>query len=164
MGCQPDVAASEDAFLGALGMVTGFERAGDSLTLGGPDVRLHFVLVPPVADVPLLGTTWVLDTILIGEGAGSVQGEATLVLTAEGALTGTTGCRSFAARYARTGDELRVTDMRTRGECTSGVEAQDAIVLSVLDDRFTAAVEGDMLTLSGGDDRGLIYRAAPGVE
>jgi heat shock protein HslJ len=164
MGCEPDVAASEDSFLGALGMVTGFERTGDALTLGGPDVRLHFALVPPVADAPLVGTTWVLDTIVIGEGAGSVQGEATLVLAADGTLTGMTGCRALTARYEMAGDELQVTDMRTQGDCTAGVEAQDEHVLGVLGDRFTAVVDEDSLTLSSSDDRGLIYRAAPGIE
>lgn len=159
MGCAPEVAASEAAYMAAIARVTGYERSGDALTLGGPDARLTFALLPPVPEEQIVGTTWLLETLIEGQAAVSVQGEATLFIAADGTVVGSTGCRSLAGRYVIAGDEINFTELRADGECPSGLQAQDSIVVTVLGDGFTATVDGGSLTLSDGG-QGLVYRAA----
>jgi heat shock protein HslJ len=87
MACANDrVMASEAAYLAALSKITKAERSGDSLVLTGPGVELSFVVVPPVADANLLGTSWILDSLISGQVASSTVAEATLVFGADGRL------------------------------------------------------------------------------
>lgn len=163
IGCIAEVAESEAAYMAAIARVTGFERDGDTLTLGGPDVRLTFRLLPPVPQADIVGTMWVLETVVTGDAASSVQGEATLALAADGTFSGLTGCRSLAGRYLVQGDEILFTELRADGECPASMEPQDSVIVSVLGDGFTAVVEGDAMTLTAGG-QSLVYRAAPGIE
>lgn len=160
MACMPEeVMESEAAYLRALGLVTAAARDGELLVLSGPETELRYVPLLPVPTADLVGTVWTLETLIEGEAASSVMGEpATLELRSDGTLSGSTGCRDLTGRYEVTGDEVRVTEMTATGDCPDELDAQDSLVVTVIGDRFTVEVEGDVLTISSRGGLGLGYR------
>lgn len=151
MGCPGDLGASQDAFLAAIVEVETVSRQGDRLVLAGPQTELTFELVPPVADADLVGSTWVLDSLIAGDAVSSVMGEATLDLAEDGTVSGFTGCRTFDGDYAISGTEMRVTGLTTDDRaCTDDLVAQDNQVLEVLNDISSVEIEGQRLTLRSG--------------
>lgn len=160
MACDGPIMAAESAFLAALADVDTLEPSR-SLHLTGPASDLQFMTLPPVDDAAIVGTAWLLDSIITGDAVSSVMGAAaTLRLTEEGTITGSTGCRTFDGTYTISGDEIRVTRLIvTDNACADELAAQDEHVLRVLDDGFTASVDGARLTLAAGGD-GLGYTAA----
>jgi heat shock protein HslJ len=163
MACQEPMMTVESAYHAALGAVDTFARTGDQLTLGGNGAELVFSLQPPVPDATLQGTRWLLETLLQGETASSVQGLGWLELGADGALTGSTGCRELSGTYVLSGDQVVISDLRATGACDAALAQQDAHVVSVIEGGFTVAIDGAKLTIisQGGD--GLGYRA-PGPD
>jgi heat shock protein HslJ len=160
MACEPQaVMDAEAAYGAALTAATRWVREGDTLTLSGPDVMLRYEIVPPVPAEDIVGTAWRLDTLITGEAASSVQGTPTLVLGADGSLSGSTGCRDLTGRYVLAGDEVQVTQLAADGECPAELAQQDDLVVSVLGDGFTATVEGRALTLVADGGIGLVYHA-----
>jgi heat shock protein HslJ len=149
---------AEAAYLSALHDVTTGSRDGDTLILSGPQVDLHFVLVPPVPDADLVGPTWVLDSLINGNVASSTVGEATLHLNADGTLTASTGCRTVHGTYTVSGNKVEVTlqPYDTIG-CPGEVGSQDAQVLAVISNGFQVLIRGDSLTLTAAN-KGLGYR------
>ncbi len=159
MGCEEPMMRAESAYHQALAAVDTVERSGERLTMSGPGVELVFTLLPTVPDAALQGTYWVLEAMILGQVASSVQGDAWLRLDADGTLAGSTGCRELVGRYAVDGDQVVVADLAADGECPADMRAQDAHVLEVLGDGFNLAIDGPSLTLSQPDGKGLGYRA-----
>jgi heat shock protein HslJ len=163
MACEEPMMSLEAAYHAALLRVKTATIDDGELTLHGDGVELVFTRPPVVADADLVGTRWTLTTLLQGETASSVQGEAWLQLRADGGLSGATGCRTFDGRYAISGDRLQVSDLVvTDNACEPGLDAQDRLVLDVLRGGIAYAVAGPQLTLTdtgivGG--RGLGYSA-----
>jgi heat shock protein HslJ len=160
MACEPEVMAAEAAFLTALGMVETFAVSSDDLTLSTQlgDLVFGRVVPPPTAD--LVGTTWVLDTLIEGEAASSVGGDpATLLLTADGTLIGSTGCRALTGTWIENGGVFIVPTLSADGECPGDLAKQDSLVVTVVGDEFRADVDGDRLTLTSMGGDGLVYRA-----
>ena len=164
MACDEPAMTAEAAYLATISTVTSWARDSDRLVLSGPDAELTFELSPPVPDEEIVGTSWVLESLIQGEAASSVQGEAFLMLTADGTFTGMTGCREIRGRYVIFGDEIDFTELAADGECSADRRGQDAFVIDVLGDGFSATIEGGTLTLSDNAGQGLVYRAAPGIE
>jgi heat shock protein HslJ len=162
MAC-PDVMDLEATYMQALQAVTDLEVADDSLHLTGPDVDLRFARVEPLPTSDLVGTTWTLESLLMGEVASSVGGDpGTLELTQDGQLSGSTGCRTFSGTYEVSGDTVTVTQLVTDDRaCPAELQQQDDHVLAVLGDGFTVQIAENRLTvLSAGDQtQGLDYRA-----
>jgi heat shock protein HslJ len=143
--------------------VTQAARAGDELTLSGSGADLVYELLPEVPDAALQGTEWVLESLITGDAASSVRGEPWLKLSADGTLSGSTGCREFGGEYSIVGDQVVTTTLHTTDQaCTADMSEQDAFVLEVIGDGFTVALDGDRLTLGKPDGSGLDYRATAG--
>ena len=162
MACAPHVMAIESAFLQGFLNVTSATTRGQGLQLDGPDVELGFELLPPVATADLLGTTWVLATIVQGDVATSTiasADEATLLLDADGTFTGGTGCRTISGDYLVSGDTIRFTSFAAEGECPDEIQSQDGRVITVLEGPFTVEINGERLTLTSPEGEGLSYRA-----
>jgi heat shock protein HslJ len=161
MACVAEgVMESEQMYLEGLLLVNSFSMTEGSLTLSGEQVRLDFTALPPVPTAELTGTVWVLESLLDGEAASSVNGDrATLELFTDGSMLGSTGCRSLHGAYAVTGAEVSMTDMTAEGQCPAELEAQDGHVVTVLGDGFRAVVDGQLLTLTSSGDLGLVYRS-----
>jgi heat shock protein HslJ len=102
----------------------------------------------------------VLDTLVDGEVASSVLGEATLHLAEDGTATGSTGCRAWTGTWQSAGDVLAFPSLTNEDvACPPDLADQDAHVLDVLGNGPQVAITGDRLTLTAGDGRGLSYRA-----
>ena len=159
MGCEGPAMASEAAFLSALLLVDSFELA-DGLLLSGPGVELMFSREAPVPTADLVGQLWLLDTLIQGETASSVQGDpATLLLDADGNVRGGTGCRTFTGSYVINGGSVLLPDFAMDGECPVQLTTQDNQVVTVLGDGFTPSIDGDRLTLTSAGNEGLGYKA-----
>jgi heat shock protein HslJ len=163
MACQEPAMATEAAYLAALGKVRAATRDGDVLTLAGPGVELVFDRLVPPPPAALAGTTWTLDSIITGDSVSSVIGDpATLVLGADGSVTGFTGCHKFTARYTESNGAVRLSDIvPDLADCTTELTAQDAVLMAVLGSEMRASIDGQRLTLTGSDGRGLGYMGSP---
>jgi heat shock protein HslJ len=161
MACAEPVMAAETAFLAAVARVQGATRDGDRLTLSGPGIELDFDRLRPPPLAELVGTDWVLDSLVTGEAVSSVAGDpATLRLEPDGSVRGSTGCRTFSGKWISANGGIATPELRMdQNECVPELAEQDGHVVSVLDD-FRATVDGQVLTLKGGRSEGLIYRAA----
>jgi heat shock protein HslJ len=131
---------------------------GEELRLTGDDVELRFRPIPPVPTSELVGTEWLLHTLVDDETASSVLAEPVLWLDPDGTVSGGTGCRSFSATWTVRGELVVFEDLVVEGQCTPDLESQDAHVISVLGDGFQVGIDGDLLTALDPDGRGLIYR------
>lgn len=161
MGCADDVMSLEEAYLAALDRVRAIEILDGQLALRGEAVDLRFdpLPEPPVAE--LVDTTWVLETLFVGDIASSAEGDrATLELRSDGTFSGTTGCRAFTGRWVEFGSQVQAPELRMGDtECTPELAQQDSHVVSVLGDGFVPSIEGDLLTLLDPGGVGLVYRA-----
>ena len=160
MGCEPGVMDSEAAFLSVLREPLTYTANGDELTINHSTGELIFARVQPVPTAALLDTQWRLETLIRGDTATSVQGEATLLLLADGTVTGSTGCRTFSGEHIVNADTVLFTTFSMAGECPSELADQDGLIVNVLGDGFTTAIDGDLLTLTSRGQEGLVYRSA----
>jgi heat shock protein HslJ len=160
MACQEKLMASEAAYLAALPRVTTVDRSVSSLVLSGPQVELRFALVPPVANANLVGTAWILDSLISGDAVSSTVGErVALQLSGDGRLSASTGCRDVTGSYTVSDGQVEVTlDPYDAIGCAGELGAQDAHILDVLSGAFSIDINGDRLTLMAGN-QGIGYRA-----
>ena len=161
MACDEPIMASEAAYHAALGKVRAASLDGDALTLSGPGVELVYARLAPPPTAALVGTTWRLDSLITADAVSSVMGDpATLILGEDGTLTGSTGCRTFAGRYAESNGEIVFSPFAMeQTDCDPALAAQDDHVTAVLGDGFRAAIDGQRLTLTGTGGLGLGYLA-----
>lgn len=163
MACEPPAAMDlESAYLAALVRVDTVAVDGAGLTLSGDGVTLTYAARAPEPDAALLGTTWMLDTIIEGEAASTpVAGaDASMIIDADGAISGTTGCNRFMGDVGIGDDSFGPAELAsTRMACPPDVMAQEATVLRVLSGGPSWSIEGPLLTLTLGDGTGLVYRA-----
>jgi len=161
MACLEPAMAAEAAFHAAIGRIAGATRAGDRLILSGPDVELTFDRMAAVPIAELVGTDWVLESLISGDVVSSVAGEAaTLRLEPGGTFAGSTGCRRFRGRWVTANGGIAPTDFGMEGtECPASLADQDGHIAAVLGG-FRASVDGRMLTLTGDGGDGLVYRTA----
>jgi heat shock protein HslJ len=160
MGCEPEVMNAEQAFITALRAVSTWSIVEGALTLEGPDEPLVFTRAPQVPTDALIGTTWILETILDGDVAATPIGDAaTLLLDADGTVTGSTGCRDLSGTWIAADAQIFFPDFAADGECSQDVVDQDGIVVTVLGDGFRPTIEGDLLTITSMGDQGLVYRS-----
>jgi heat shock protein HslJ len=161
MGCEDPVMASESAFMAALAVIETIGGDAGQLVLLGPQVELRFDALAPPPTADLVDTTWILDTLFIGDVASSPQGDpATLELRSDGTFSGSTGCRSFSGEWLEQGAQIIApTWGMDQTECPAELGQQDGHVVTVIGDGFIPTVEGDLLTLTDPGGVGLVYRA-----
>ena len=158
MACQPAVMESEQAFMAFLGRPIGYERVDDRLVLRSDGYELTFEAVAPVPTEELIGTEWLLTSLVDGDRVTSVAGApATLLLTDGGAIVGSTGCRALQGQYVVNADQVLFTTFSAIGECPQTLADQDGFVVTVLGDGFRAAIEGSRLTVTSSGNEGLVY-------
>lgn len=168
MGCEPPLMDLEAGYLDALEGVDTFTVEDGRLTLEGPNERLVFEPEPEAPTAELLGTTWILESVIQGQGpdgsVASAMDPAQLTL-GDGTLTLTSSCLDIEARWVEQGSEFRVTDSAfdyadPEAACFHDDPEQQAIA-SVVDSAFTAEVEGEVLTLHATrGETSLQFRAA----
>lgn len=160
MACDEPAMRSESAFLAAMARVRGASRDGDRLTLVGPGVDFVWDRLEPPPAAALVGTTWILETLIVTEVASSVLGQATLMLRPDGTMAGSTGCRDFVGPWTEQADgTVTLEPMMDAIGCTDPLGTQDRHVTQVLGGRPRASVDGPQLTLTTDGGLGLVYRA-----
>ena len=159
MGCRPDVMASEQAFMSLLQTPLEYERSGDELVVRSDLGELRFAAVDPVPTDELIGTTWILISLIEGDSVETAGDGATLLLTEEGRVQGSTGCRVLSGEYVVSADRVLFTTFSATGQCPSDLSEQDGHVVTVLADGFIVDVERDRLTVTSSGEEGLTYRA-----
>ena len=150
IGCAARVLVSQDRFLNALVAAQRIEVDAKRMTLSGPDSLLVFERVPPLAESELVDTRWELNALLEGQGpdgiASSVQG-GYLVISSDGRLQGSTGCRPFEGKWTRVGEHIQTVSFGVQGDCPEEQRQQNDHVVDVLGDGFTVQIEQNQLTL-----------------
>ncbi len=158
MGCEPQVQASEQAFVDAIFAVTAWSIDGGQLVLSGPAVTLVFDPVAPIATSDLVGTEWVLQSLIDGDAATSVAGdEATLLLSEDGTVAGSTGCRTLSGTWVVRSGEVFFPEFSADGACPPDLAGQDGFIVGVLGDGFRPDISGNRLEVTDASGQGLIY-------
>jgi len=165
MAClDAGVMEQESAFAAALAKVAAVRSVAAGLELLDSSGKTLITLVapPPTApDRPLEGTTWLLDTIAVGETASSVAaGSQVSAQFADGHLTGK-ACNNYRASAEVSGAQLRIGPvMSTKMACHEpGVSAQEAQLFALLPAVTGFTITGDRLTLTTADGSSLGFLA-----
>src|SRR5687767_11303861 len=102
MGCEPELMDAESRYHRALSEVDSRRMEGEVLVLSGGKSELLFKKIPPQPTADLTDTEWHLEGLIVGSGdeasVSSVE-PATLLLHADGRLTGSTGCRELIGKW-----------------------------------------------------------------
>lgn len=138
---------------------------GDRLTLTGDTVTVHLTdkkIVTP--DQPLLGTTWVVTTLLTPDAQirSTVLDEVSphLTIGEGGTVNGSAGCnRITGTAGVGPGDAVNFAVATTKMMCAPDVMEVEQDVLTALDGRTTATIDADTLTLRNDNGHGLVLRA-----
>jgi heat shock protein HslJ len=164
MACSPDsVMELESRYIAGLEAVDTATVDGSTLTLTLNDdvLELIFDEVVPTPAAELVGPTWTLETVLAGNSAGSVAGDATLSFGEDGTFRGNAGCHGFSGYYVYKDDAVNFTSLDVdHTACTDELAAQETTVFDILGQGFMATIDGDTLTATKtGGDGALVYRA-----
>jgi heat shock protein HslJ len=164
MGCDEDRSAQDEWFFSLLGARPRIELTDDGLVLETGDTVITFLdreVAEP--DLALVGPTWTVESIIVGDAVASVPAGAiaTLTFADDGTLSAETGCNSGGGRYEIDGDELRLSDLvQTDIGCIgAAAELESAVVAVLTAGSVRYSIDADALTLMAGD-RGLILRGS----
>jgi heat shock protein HslJ len=136
--------------------------AGDTLTMTSGSTIIVFVdreTADP--DRPLIGTTWVLESIIDGESASSVPAgvRADLTFTADERLSAFLGCNRGSASAIVDDTSVEIGPLTTTRMACGELETEvEAAMIATLAGTVDYEIEGPQLRLRMGD-RGLDFRA-----
>jgi heat shock protein HslJ len=156
MGCDPDRHAQDDWLSEFLGSDPEIVLDGDELTLSSGGVVMT-LLDREVAepDLPLIGTTWTVTSIITGEAVSTVPdgATATFEFAADGTVSVHTGCNTGSGRYELSGTTLRFIDVAVTEMACDGAAGQlESFVLPVLGaDEIEIAIDAGSLTMMAGN-------------
>jgi heat shock protein HslJ len=163
MACEAPLMSLESVYLSALGAVTSFSitssPSGSTLELVGEEGTLSFFEEVPPQPLPLVGTTWTLDSVYAGDAVSStIAGtRTTMVLADDGSLSGSAGCNTYSGTYTLDGDALTVGALATtKMACADDVMAQEAAFLAGMQGVAASSIEGSRLTLADGSGAPLL--------
>lgn len=160
IGCDQALHAQDDWIGGFLRAGPTWRLTGNDLVLSTADLEVKFTdraVAEPAR--PLIDTRWTLNTIVgTGGTASSVPAgvTATMTFTADGRVTGSTGCNSFGGTATVDGNKITFGGVAsTRRACSGAAGSLEADVLRVLDGTATFRIEGGRLILEAPDGSGL---------
>jgi heat shock protein HslJ len=162
MGCDDDRSAQDEWLFAFLGASPQAALSDDGLVLSVGETVIT-LLDREVAepDLALVGPTWTVDTIIIGNVASTIpEGEvATIAFADDGTVDFQTGCNTGGGRYAVNDGEIQFAELvQTEIGCDGAAAAMEEAVVAVLNaGAVTDASEADTLTLMAGD-HGLVLR------
>lgn len=155
MGCDEPRHKQDDWVSGFLGSRPTVALSGNDLTLTAGDVVIRLLdreIADP--DLPLVGPTWTVNSILAGDAVSSIPDGvvATLKFAADGRVDVQPGCNQGGGSYAIEGNRIRFTQIvLTKMACDGARGQMEAAVLAVLEaDNLTFAIEAGSLTLQAG--------------
>jgi heat shock protein HslJ len=163
MGCDKP-RHDQDAFVAdVLGATPTWTLDGSRLEITAGDTTLVLAERSTVRpDLPLVGTTWTLDTLVDGDVAASAASGAdavTLVFDGKRVMADT-GCNGAGGEYTLTGDRLTVTPgPTTKMMCAPDIMRVEDAVAAVLDGEVGFEITADRLTLDNPSGKGIQLRA-----
>jgi heat shock protein HslJ len=162
MGCEAPL-MEQDQWLVKLLEDAKIALAGDTLTLDNGQVRLTLLdreIASP--DKPLVGTHWVLDSILDGDTVSSVPAGVTASMRiANGQLELDAGCNIGGGPVTVAADTLEFGPMMlTKRACQAGPSSVEEAVTTTLSGTVSYTIDSDLLTIDAGGPS-LVFRAAP---
>ena len=164
MGCESDRMDAQFEYLEVLATMRGVTVSTTRLELSNADgtsiLRFDRVIPPPDSD--LIGTTWVLESLIHVDAVSSTMGdgeEATLVLGTDGSLIGTDGCGSLSGTYEIDDDGISWSITIDAGTgCAERFATQSAHIEDVLAGGTTYRIDGPRLVITAPGGTGLDYR------
>lgn len=167
MGCDQARMDQDTWLVDILTKTPGLTLDDDNLTLTSGDTVMTFLdkeIAEP--DLPLAGTSWILDSIGGGGGEGTVSSvpsevTSTLAITDNGRLFVDPGCNSGSAPVEVADGTMSIGPVTlTLKLCTGADGDVEHSVLAVLEGEVDYLIDGSVLTLTN-SDRSLTYRTAP---
>jgi heat shock protein HslJ len=163
MGCDP-ARQEQDLFVAkVLGASPSWQLANERLTITSGTTTLDMAPRETVhPDKDLMGTTWVLDTLVDGDSASSMPAgvpPATLVFDGK-RVVADTNCNGFGADYTVTGDTIEFTmGMSTLIGCPPEIARVEQAVGEVLTGKVTFEITADRLVLNNSSGKGIQLHA-----
>ncbi len=156
MAC-PDRQAQEEWLAKLLVDRPTWKLSGDTLTLTRGSTTLVLKdrkIVEP--DLPIAGTKWTVDGVLVGEAVEHFPGTAAARLTIQGdRVTGSTGCNQFEGPVTRTATTLSFGAMRiTTAGCDGDPARLERAVIGALGSPLTYSIDYNRLELRTADGKG----------
>ncbi|GAA1158451.1 META domain-containing protein [Ornithinicoccus hortensis] len=156
MGCEQELQEQDEWLTDFLQSQPEVTVDGDQVVLTSGDTEMTLmdraVAHPPL---PVEGTTWTVESIISGDAVSSAPSGATATLTldGEGNIAVSPGCNTGGGDYELSGDTLSLGPIRSTMMACEGAKMDlENAVLTVLDaGDLTVVVEGDVLTLTAGD-------------
>ena len=169
MACAQPLMEQEDWFATFLTAKPSVTLDGDLLTLVSGSDEVPFAEQVPVADQPLVGTTWMLTGIVSGTGSQAGVStvpagvDATVVFGESGRVTPDAGCNRISGKYTVDDGAITVTALAsTRMACPGPEgEVEDTMLRVLNDGSVDYVIAGDTLTLTRGD-AGLVFTSEVG--
>ena len=155
MGCDQPRHTQDDWVFGFLGSRPSVALAGNELVLTAGDIVIRLLdreIADP--DLPLVGPTWTVNSIVSGDAVSSIPDGviATLTFDQAGRVAAHTGCNQGGGSYAVEGNRIRFAEIvMTKMGCDGARAQMEAAVLGVLQaEALTYAIEAGSLTLQAG--------------
>lgn len=161
MGCDQPRHAQDEWLSAFLSAKPAWRADGETIVLTGTDAE---VTLARKAAKQLVGTRWVVDTVIDGQMAGSVpQGsKAFLIFDANGRVQVGAGCNSGTAGYTSTADTITVQPpILTLMACTPEIMALEHAVVAVLNGDVNYRLDSETLTLTASNGKGIALRSEP---
>jgi heat shock protein HslJ len=114
--------------------------------------------LPPLDAADLAGS-WRITAVGRPGEETPAEGRPVVRFSADGSMTGSTGCRDLNGQFVLRGDEVLMTELAADGECGAELGDQDGLIVEVLGDGFTVDLSGGADTARF-DSRGGTYLLA----
>ena len=139
-----------------------FTPDADTLVISGPTGSITMLDKKTAQpDSSLVGTRWLVDTIIQGDVASTPpQGAVgSILFGGDGALAASLGCNTGSAQFTVAGDNITIGAMATtRMACLAEAAELEKHMLAVLAATLEFAIDGDALTLTAESGAGLGLR------
>jgi heat shock protein HslJ len=154
MACDEPRSKQDDWVFGFLGSRPSVALAGNDLVLTAGDVVIRFLdreIADP--DLPLVGSTWTVNSIVTGDAVSSIPDGVIATLAFDGGRVAVhTGCNRGGGLYAVEGNRIRFAEIVLTKMACDGARAQvEAAVLAVLQAQdLNYSIDAGSLTIQTG--------------
>jgi heat shock protein HslJ len=152
MGCDEPRHKQDDWVFGLLGSKPTIALSGNDLTITAGDTVIRLLdreIADP--DLPLVGPTWTVTSIIAGDAVSSIPdgAAATLKFLPDGKIELNTGCNLGGGSYAVEGDRISFDAIvTTKRACDGPGGAMEGAVMAVLgSDVLTWQIDASSLTI-----------------
>jgi len=165
MACDPAIMEQEQWWAQFLTSGPTVDVGEQALTLTSGSDTVHMTSEPIVAGLPLSGTTWTLDTIIDQGSASNIPtgvGTSTATFTEQSMTVLVADCRNtqVTVSLSQTAAAFDAAPFASSA-CTGEAAGVDSAVMTVYGTgRVDYQIDGERLTITGGDGHALGYRGA----